>query len=68
MVEGGGEEKHVLVNKGLSNGRVCRGGTTTELLPLSEVMWASSGSRCKRCVALTTGRRRDSKINGSISQ
>jgi hypothetical protein len=50
MVERGREEEHILGNKGLDNGRVGRGGTTTELLPLSKVMRASSGSRCIRCI------------------
>jgi hypothetical protein len=60
MVKGSGEEKHVLVNQGLDNGRVGRSGTTTELLPLSKVMRLSSGSHCKRCITLRRGRRPDS--------
>jgi hypothetical protein len=68
MVKRGREEEHILGDKGLDNGRVGRGGTTTELLPLSKVMRASSGSRCKRCITLIRGRRRDSDINDSIVQ
>jgi hypothetical protein len=34
MVIGGREEEHVLVDYRLSSGRVGRGGTTTERLPL----------------------------------
>jgi hypothetical protein len=49
--------------------RVGRGGTTAELLPLNEVMQGSSGSRCKRCITLTRGRRRDGNIiNDSIGE
>jgi hypothetical protein len=68
MVKGGREEEHILGNQRLNIGRVGRGGTTTELLPLSKVMRASSRSRCKRCITLTRGRRRDSNINASISE
>jgi hypothetical protein len=38
MVKGGREEEHLLVNHRLNNGRVGRGGTTTEHLLLSKVM------------------------------
>ena len=66
MVEGGGKEKHILVNQRLDNGRVSRGRATTELLPLGKVMRASSGNRCKRCITLIRGRRRDGHVNNSI--
>jgi hypothetical protein len=45
MVEGGGEEKHILIDERLDVGGVDRGGTTRELLPLREVMQVSSRSR-----------------------
>jgi hypothetical protein len=66
VVKGGREEEHLLVNHQLDDGGIGRGGTTMELLPLGEVMRASSGSRCKRCITLTRGRRRDSDINDSV--
>jgi hypothetical protein len=66
MVEGGRKEKHVLVNKRLNNGRVVRCGATPEFVPLGKVMRASSGNRCRRCITLIIGRRRDSHINNSI--
>ena len=66
MVEGGGKKKHILVNQRLDNGRVGRGGATTELLPLGKVMRAKSGNRCKRCITLIRGRRRDGHVNNSI--
>jgi hypothetical protein len=50
VVNSNREEEHILGDQGLNNGRVGRGGTTTELLPLSEVMRASSGSRCVGCI------------------
>jgi hypothetical protein len=66
MVEGGRKAKHILVNKRLNDGRVRRCEATTELLPLGKVTRASSGNRCKRCITLIRGRRRDSHINNSI--
>jgi hypothetical protein len=68
VVKGGGEEEHLLVNHRLDDGGIGRGVTTTELQPLGKVMRASSGSRCKRCITLIGGRRRDSDINDSISE
>ena len=66
MVKGGGKEKHILVTQRLDDGRVSRGRATTELLPIGKVMRASSGSRCKRCITLIRGRRRDGDVNNSI--
>jgi hypothetical protein len=66
MVEGGRKEKHILVNKRLDDGRVSRGRATPERLPLGKVMRASSGNRCKRCITLIRGRRRDGHIDNSI--
>jgi hypothetical protein len=68
MVKGGREEEHVLVDQRLNNGRVGRGGTTMELLPLSAMMRASCGSRIKRSITLARGRRWDSNIKDSISE
>jgi hypothetical protein len=68
VVKGGGEEKHVLINHQLDDRGIGRGVTTTELQPLSKVVRASSGSRCKRCITLIGGRRRDSDINDSIRE
>jgi hypothetical protein len=68
VVEGGGEEKHVLISHQLDDGGIGRGVTTTELQPLGKVMPASSGSHCKRCITLIGGRRRDSDINDSIRE
>jgi hypothetical protein len=68
VVKGGKEAEHVLVNQRLDNRGVGRGGTTTKLLPLSEMIWASNGSHCKRCITLTRGRTLDSKINDSIGE
>jgi hypothetical protein len=66
MVEGGRKEKHILVNKGLDGGRLSRCESTLELLPLSKVVRASSGNRCKRCITLIRRTRRDSHIDNSI--
>jgi hypothetical protein len=68
MVEVGRKEKHILVNKRLDDGRVGRGPgrATPELLPFGKVMGASSGNRCKRCITLISGRRRDGHIDNSI--
>jgi hypothetical protein len=67
IVEGGRKEKHIFVNKRLDDGRVGRGRATPELLPLGKVTRASSGNRCKRCISLIRGRRRDGHIdNNSI--
>jgi hypothetical protein len=77
VVEGGGEEKHVLIDHQLDDGGIGRGVTTMELQPLGKVMQASSGSRCKRCItlicckrciAMIGGRSQDNDINGSISE
>ena len=37
-----------------------------ELLPPGKVMRANSGNRCKRCITLIRGRRRDGHVNNSI--
>jgi hypothetical protein len=52
----------------MMHGGIGSGVTTTELQPLGKVMRASSGSRCKRCITLIGGRRRDSDINDSIRE
>jgi hypothetical protein len=66
MRRGCRKEKHILVNKRLDDGRVGRGQATPELLPLGKVMRASSGNRCKRCITLIRGRRRDGHIDNSL--
>jgi hypothetical protein len=68
VVEGGGEEKHVLIDHRLDDGEIGMGVTTTKLQPLGKVMQASSGSHCKRCITLIGGRRRDSDINDSVGE
>jgi hypothetical protein len=68
VVEGGGEEEHILINHRLDDGGIGMGATTTKLQPLVKVMRASSGSRCERCITLIGGRRRDSDINDSVGE
>jgi hypothetical protein len=67
MVKGGRKEKHIWSTRDWT--MVEFAGVEPpppELLRLGKVMRASSGNRCKRCITLITGRRRDGHIDNSI--